>query len=309
MNFSSMDYFVIVAKERSFTKAAQRLNITQQSLSAHIASIERELNAQLLIRHVPLELTYAGERFLEYALEFQQKHGDMIREFGDISGNQKGVLKIGIAMTRGRTIMPTIIKGFRKLYPNIAIKLFEGSNDLLKQRLTDGEIDLAIANFPQTLSGAELCDFFREEVKLFVSDQLLDKVYGEQKEAVIKRIESGDLLPLSNCPFLMNSQRDIAGRIGRELLDESGVEPEICVEALNVETLLELCYNGEGACFSPGNLTEATLSEQQLKSLKVFRFGEKAQYMIRIGYLKQSYNWSIISDFIKYARTSMEQEH
>ncbi|MFR8330222.1 MAG: LysR family transcriptional regulator [Clostridium fessum] len=63
MNFQSMEYFAAVAKNRSFTRAADALHITQQTLSAHIAGIERELGCPLLIRHIPLELTYAGRYF------------------------------------------------------------------------------------------------------------------------------------------------------------------------------------------------------------------------------------------------------
>ncbi len=58
MNFSSMEYFVALARERNFTWAAEQLHITQQSLSTHVAGLEKELGCQLLIRHVPLELTY-----------------------------------------------------------------------------------------------------------------------------------------------------------------------------------------------------------------------------------------------------------
>ena len=63
MNFSSMDYFVMVARERSFSRAAERLHITQQTLSAHIAKLEGELGTKLLVRNIPLELTYAGRCF------------------------------------------------------------------------------------------------------------------------------------------------------------------------------------------------------------------------------------------------------
>ncbi len=62
MNFQSMEYFAAVAKNRSFTRAADALHITQQTLSAHIAGIERSLMSAL-IRHIPLELTYAGRYF------------------------------------------------------------------------------------------------------------------------------------------------------------------------------------------------------------------------------------------------------
>ena len=70
--------------ERSFSRAAERLHITQQTLSAHIAKLEGELGAKLLVRSIPLELTYAGEVFLEYALDFQRRASSLEREFQDI---------------------------------------------------------------------------------------------------------------------------------------------------------------------------------------------------------------------------------
>ena len=85
MNLSSMEYFAVLARERSFTKAAEKLYITQQSLSSHIASLEKELGCQLLIRHIPLELTYAGEVFLRYGESICHTQTDMLWEFNDIS--------------------------------------------------------------------------------------------------------------------------------------------------------------------------------------------------------------------------------
>lgn len=71
MNFNSLEYFIVLARERNFTRAADALHITQQSLSAHIANLERELNAPLLVRCTPLQLTYAGRTFLRYAESLQ----------------------------------------------------------------------------------------------------------------------------------------------------------------------------------------------------------------------------------------------
>ncbi|RHQ87845.1 LysR family transcriptional regulator [Clostridium sp. AF22-10] len=147
MNFQSMEYFAAVAKNRSFTRAADALHITQQTLSAHIAGIERELGCPLLIRHIPLELTYAGEVFLRYATEFNTKYDCMLHEFGDILNNQTGKLRIGIAFTRGHAIMPELIAAFQKEYPGVDVELVESSNDVLQKYLLDGTIDLAIANF------------------------------------------------------------------------------------------------------------------------------------------------------------------
>lgn len=84
MNFHSLDYFLVLAREKNFTRAAEALHITQQSLSSHIANLERELNCTLVVRRTPLELTYAGRTFLRYAESIGQTRQAMEREFCDI---------------------------------------------------------------------------------------------------------------------------------------------------------------------------------------------------------------------------------
>ena len=164
MNFSSMEYFSVLAQERNFTRAAERLHITQQSLSSHIAGMEKELGSQLLVRRVPLELTYAGEVMLRYATDFQKLHSDMRREFCDISQKQKGILRVGAASTRGQMILPKAIALFQESYPNISVELTEGSNGELHQKLLKGTIDLAIADFPENLPGISLTDLWKRRI-------------------------------------------------------------------------------------------------------------------------------------------------
>ena len=101
MTLIQMEYFAMAARERSFTKAAGKLYVTQQSLSAGIAALERELGCELFSRHVPLELTYAGQTFLRYAEAMRRTRHAMQQEFFDISQNQKGELRIGVSFTRG----------------------------------------------------------------------------------------------------------------------------------------------------------------------------------------------------------------
>ena len=294
MNLTSMEYFVALARERSFTKAAQQLHITQQSLSAHIAALEQELGCQLLVRRVPLELTYAGTVFLRYAANFQRELGDLHREFSDITNNQRGILRIGIAFTRGRTIMPDLITAFQRQYPNITIELSEAPNRMLHQNLLNREIDLAIANFPDTLQGAQLQDFYREEIVLLLSDQLLERFPFD-----------GDLTALKDCPFVLGNSNDIAGRMGRKVIAEAGFQPIIKAKSDNMETLLALCVRGVGACFCPEILARAVLSPAELSGLRMFRLGEQAKYPIRFGYLKSTYQWNMIDEFMRLARQTL----
>ena len=304
MNFDSLEYFSVLARERSFTRAAESLHITQQSLSSHIAGLEKELNCQLVVRRIPLELTYAGQTFLSYAEELRRTQHAMQQEFCDISENQKGELRVGIAFTRGRAVMPHLIASFQQKYPNVEVTLMEGSNDALQKLLADGDIDLAVAHFPKAPPEVELRDFYEEHIVLCLSDTLLTRC-GVDLAAHEAELRSGDLRALRDCPFVLGRASDIGGRIGRELLRRSGVKPTIKATSENIETLLALCELGAGVCFSPENLIHTALSDAQIRRLHLLRFDSGASYPIRFGYLRRSYQWSVIDEFIRAAQAQV----
>lgn len=307
MNFATMEYFTMLARERSFTRAADRLHITQQSLSSHIGKLEKELGSQLIVRHVPLELTYAGEVLLRYAASFREEYAVMQQEFCDISQNQRGLLRVGITYTRGRTIMPNIIQPFQEDFPAIRVDLVEDTNDALRRKLVDGEVDLAIANFPSNIPGVTLHDFYHEEVVMLISRELFASLYGNAADERKERFEGGDFSAIDGCPLVLNSIDDIGGHIERSLLKRAGIlHPRIMATSNNVETLLALCIRGVGACFCPEILARSALTREQFSSLMLLRLGETARYRIRFGFLAHSYQWSIIDAFMNVARSSMQ---
>lgn len=301
MNFHSLDYFLVLAREKNFTRAAEALHITQQSLSSHIAGLEKELGCTLLVRRTPLELTYAGRKFLHYAESIRQTRQTMEREFCDISENQKGELRVGIGFTRGRAIMPRLIPAFQRQYPNVEIMLRECSNDAIQKALLSGGIDLAIAAYPKVPPSIELADYYTEHTVLCLVDSLLVQC---QIDLDVRRneIAAGDLHSLRDCPFVLGSAADIGGRIGRELLRASGISPISKATSENVETLLALCVQGVGACFCPENLLQTALSPAQLAQLHILPLCPSASYPICFGYLRRSYPWSVLSEFIRIAR-------
>lgn len=306
MNFSSLAYFETLAQERSFTRAAQRLHITQQSLSSNIAKMERELGCQLVVRHVPLELTYAGEVLLRYAASFREEYDTMQQEFCDISQNQHGVLRIGITYTRGRVILPDIILAFQQQFPAIRIDIIEDLNDTLRRKLVDGEVDLAIASFPENIPGITVREFYSDEAVMLVSRELFSAIFGDGASERIRRFEEGDYSAIDGCPLLLNSVDDISGHIERSLLKSAGiVNPRIISTSSNTETLLALCARGIGACFCPEILAKAALTDEQFSSLLLLRLGDTARYRICFGYQEHSYQWSIMESFMNTARTVM----
>jgi len=303
MNFSSMEYFTVLAQERNFTRAAERLHITQQSLSSHIAGMEKELGSQLLVRRVPLELTYAGEVLLRYATNFQKFHNDMRREFCDISQKQKGILRIGAASARGQMVLPEVIARFQENYPNICVELTEASNGELQQKLLRGTIDLAIANFAEILPGIRLTDFYSEENVLVIEKGLFAKCFAYDAEECKRQFQAGDFSELRKCPFVLGGIEDIDGRIGREILKQAGIaDPVVTVTSHNVGMLLRLSLYGVGACVMPYKIAKSVLTQQQADSLWMFKLGAEAAYPIQFGYQTQSYQWSVIEQFIACAK-------
>ena len=306
MNFQSLAYFETLAHELNFTRAAQKLHITQQSLSSNIAKMEAELGCQLVVRHVPLELTYAGEVLLRYAVSFREEYAMMQQEFCDISQNQAGVLRIGVTYTRGRTILPDIILEFQQRYPAIRINLVEDTNDVLRRKLIDGDVDLAIANFPQNIPGIRTQEFYREEVVILASHALLESLYGDTVAERLKRVENDGFEAIADCPLVLNSIADIGGHIERTLMKRAGVaRPRVMATSSNVETLLALCVRGVGACFCPEILARAALTQEQFDSLALMRIGEEARYRICFGFQDHSYQWSIIEAFMAVARNTL----
>ena len=144
MNLLPMKYYIVVADQKSITRAAEELHITQQTLSAHMAALEKELKCQLFQRRPKFELTYEGRVFYRYCQSFQRLSASMEDEFRDINSGQGGLLRLGIAYTRGRVLLPRIIPAFNKLYPKVQVRVKERSNEEMVNMLTEDELDVVI---------------------------------------------------------------------------------------------------------------------------------------------------------------------
>ena len=300
MNFSTMSYFIALAEERSFTKASSRLGITQQTLSAHIAGVEHELGVRLIIRKVPLELTYAGEVFLGYARRMQDLERSMQQEFQDIAGDERGLLRVGIASTRSHFIMPRSIAAYQRVRPGIEVDLVEEENEELIQSLLAGQLDLIVATVPKDIPGLAVHDLYKEEVVLVVAKELLSRLYAGHEDEVVAEVErKGTLQPLADCPFLLLGKRDIPGDLARQAFRESGITPTIQVTSSNTETLLDLCAKGAGAFFCPRRLVFSSLSEEEQTQVRLIHLGDKALYWINVAWRESDHVWSATDIFYR----------
>lgn len=300
MNFLTMKYFLMLAEEKNFTKAAEKLHITQQTLSAHIAALEKETGTKLFIRHVPLELTDSGEVFLRYARMFARNELALKRELSDMSGHFQGVLRIGIAPARGQVMLPSVIDRFQQKYPYCGIHLFEMDNENIWNALKRDEIDVAMARLPGEMPGISHRPWMKEEIVLLMAKKLADALWGKKGASLFVHPEErrkGLSFHFADCPFLLNSEGDIAGALARKLFRDAGFNPRMAMESENMGTMLRVCLLGRGAYFCPGNLADSLLSPDEKEKLYIMHFAE-GQYELSFGYQTDAHRWKMIEKWI-----------
>jgi DNA-binding transcriptional LysR family regulator len=151
MELRHFEYFVAVAEERNFTRAAARLHVVQSGVSAVIKALERELGTQLLERTSKrVVLTDAGEALLpraRAALDAVRAARDAVDE---VRGGLRGTVRIGTLTSVWMIDMPAVLGTFHRAHPDVKLQLAvssEGSVGLL-EGLVDGSIDLAIVSVP-----------------------------------------------------------------------------------------------------------------------------------------------------------------
>ncbi|SEH37120.1 MULTISPECIES: LysR family transcriptional regulator [Atopobiaceae] len=298
MNFTSMDYFVALAEEKSFTRAAARLAVTQQTLSAHIAGVERELGVRLVNRRVPLTLTYAGQVFLGYAQRFRSQERAMRQEFLDIAGDQRGLLGVGVASTRGHMLMPQAISSFGASHPGVNVLLHEDENEALVSLLRAEKLDMVVATVPHDAHDLEVHRLYREQVVLLAHQDLLARALGEDVEGVLGRVgRTGDMRLLARLPFMMLGENDEPGDLARRMFASSGVEPTVRVYSKNSETLVDLAAEGVGACFVPFELAVDSIKKHGRDRLRMIGLGKRAMIDIDVAWRRSDHVWSVVKDF------------
>ena len=302
MNFQTLEYVRAVAEERSFTHAADRLHVTQQTLSAHIAGVERELGCQLFVRRTPLEVTHEGRAFLSHADAVARELADLRRDVSGDARDQAGTLRIAVAYTRGRAVLPAVIERFVAQYPNIRVQLDEDTNEALFSALADGREDLAIGVMPEDIGGLEVVPYYEEHIVLMAERGLLGRC-GIDEDAVREPLSRGDFTPLAGCPFVLGGPSDITGGLGLSLFARAGIDPVVRVQSNNMETLLALATRGVGACFCPENLVPVATSAEQRSALVKFDLGPSSRYQIRFARPARGYRWPVADAFVDLARS------
>jgi len=164
-------YFLAVAEELNFTRAASRLNVVQQTLSEGIAQLEDTLGLRLFERTRPLQLTDSALRWLPYAREALEAAGRAREAAGQLRAGYTARLRVGLAATAALPLTPVLLAAFRDRHPQIALSTRHFDFGDPAGGLLTGQADVAIVRPPFSGDGLELLVIASEPRYVALSDQ------------------------------------------------------------------------------------------------------------------------------------------
>lgn len=247
MELRHIRYFMAVAEELSFTRAAMRLNIAQPPLSRQIRDLEDELGASLFVRgpHT-LQLTEAGITFRQYAaqiLELAEKSAAEIRE---MNTGLQGTLYLASVEGHAPHLFSKWIAGFHKRYPNVQYSLWNGNSDEVTQRVRRGLCDLAIIMEPFNAEGLHSIWLYSEPwIVMLPSGHPLAAEPGD--EISLERLSGYDLI----IPSRQSRLQEISG-----WFRTVGVTPTIRCRIAHMLNAYELTEQGVGIAIYPASASD-----------------------------------------------------
>ena len=253
MNLKQLEAFVRVAETKSFSTAAKMLFLTQPTVSAHIASLERELNTCLLIRNTKgVALSEAGKELYAYAeqmLELEQK----IRERFGLTGRQSGsVLRIAASTIPSQYLLPDIMARFRKEYPEEQLKLFETDSSGVVEMILSHKADVGFTGTVLERGSCTYIPFYQDELVVLtpaaeryrarkdadIASWILEEPVilreegsGTRKEALRLLAQTGVDITKLNVAAMMENQetikRSVSSGMGISILSKLAAREEI----------------------------------------------------------------------------------
>ena len=251
MELHELDYFVTIAQLGNITKAAQQLYVSQPTLTKSLQRLEEEVGLPLFQRTGRrLVLTYAGERYLARAKELLSVKRTLDAEMADIRREDVGRLPVGIPPVRCSFSLPSVLPGFRRLHPNVEIRILEDDSEALDEALRSGQVDLNFYNY--TAPDPRL------EYRVLAHDTIY-AVLPQGHPARSQAVPRGNQweLPLSALAeetFLLQKRTQRQGQYIYELMRRQHVSPRRILETSNIRAAFALAVNGYGAAFISSGL-------------------------------------------------------
>ncbi|MBQ2246761.1 MAG: LysR family transcriptional regulator [Selenomonadales bacterium] len=246
MDIRHLSCFVEVARQQSFTKAAQKLNVTQPSISKMIKTLEEELDVTLFYRSSKNAiLTDAGKAVLRPAITILNSFNNLSVELSNVIHLKKGNLTVGIPPMVGVCFFSEIIYKFKERFPNINLKLIEVGSKQIERDIEEGSLDIGVISLPIRDKNISILPFVTEPMHLIV-----------RKDHPLASLPVVNYHDLEKESFVMFRQ-DFS--IRDPLIDrcrQSGFNPNIVCESSQWDFIAAMVAAKLGVAFLPATLSD-----------------------------------------------------
>ena len=290
MKIQQLKYILEVARRNlNVTSAAEHLSTSQPGVSKQIRQLEEELGVQVFQRsgkHL-IDITPPGEAILELANRVLGDVENIKRVAADYSQSTEGTLSIATTHTQARYVLPGVIKRFMEDYPQVSLKMYQGTPSQISELASDREVDFAIAT---------------EALELF-DDLVMLPCYRWNRSIVLPvghpltQIGSLTLEAIAEYPIVTY----VFGFTGRSQLDDAfsaaGLEPRVVFTAVDADVIKTYVRLGLGI----GIIASLAFNPEEDHGLVAIKADELFDFSVtNIGFRRDSYLRSYMYDFIRY---------
>lgn len=248
MELRHLRYFIAVAEELNFSRAAERLHIAQPPLSQQIRALEEELGVQLFDRTKrPLQLTVAGQVFLEEAQSAIAQVDNAVKMAQRASRGEIGRLVIGFTSSMANSFLPDILRGYRERFPKVELVCREGATSLQLQALRARQLDVGFFHLTSSmLQETDLCSMTIWHDSLIVALPEAHPLAHQPQISLNALSQESFILPSRQFAPGLSEQIDY-------LCQQSGFSPVVIQEGTLMLTILSLVAGSVGVALLPAN--------------------------------------------------------
>lgn len=271
MDIKQLESFLAITKLKSFSKAAEKLYLTQPTISSHIQALENELGTLLFNRlNKTVTQTRAGEILYEYALTIVNKKESAIFALSEYKGKIEGILEIASSSVPEQYFLVDLICQFSKKYPLVRYTLHKHDTGQVIDKLIQGDIDFGIVGSKKEISNLEYIDILDDEIVLIASNELAKKL--------------GTKVPLTELnqhPFIIRERKSGSRTVIEENLKKHGFNVDslsVIAEVEDNEALKNFVKNGLGLSFISSRAIRSELKNSELAIIDIDDFEIKRKF-------------------------------
>lgn len=255
-----MLYVYTIWQQGSFSKAAEKLYLTQPTLSMAIRKLEKELGVPLFDRkHHPLKLTEAGEIYLDTARKIRQLEREQTQKLQDIQNLVTGTIRLGGTHYLNAYILPELLVGFNQLYPGVTLQIVENSSFALGEMLERRELDMTFNCKPELIQEYPHYPMFEDRILLAVPrENPIHQQHGEMALTARQVLEGRHLD--EDCPkapldwfaaeeFILLSEGNNLHERAWQMFEETGIHPHVKLVLNQLVTAFHLAEAAMGVTF------------------------------------------------------------